>query len=413
MKDGETAERGFWPAVAAIALGAFALVVTEFLPVGLLPQLGADTGVSAGVAGLTITAPAVVAAVAAPAMTMLIGRIDRRTVLLALTGLQIISAAASALAPHFGVLLGARLLLGVAIGGFWGVALAAAARLAPANKVHVASSAVIGGISVASVVSVPAGAAIAEHGDWRHAFWIAAVLAAATLALQAVLLPRIEAGQPVIPAHFFGLLRTPRVSLILAAIFLIVAGHYAAYTFITPFLQQTVHLRPGPLSALLLAYGIFTVVGNFGGGAAAGRRLPASVMGTAMTFFLALLAVAVFGGHAIPAISAMLVWALAWGAAPVVTQLWLYHETPHAIEAAQAMNTSVFQLSIGCGSLLGGLVVDTVSVRSSMWLGAAVLACAIITVLIVRSFGRRPTGPAAGRPVATLSPEDLLGTHRN
>lgn len=400
MKDGETAERGFWPAVAAIALGAFALVVTEFLPVGLLPQLSADTGVSAGVAGLTITAPAVVAAVAAPAMTMLIGRIDRRTVLLALTGLQIISAAASALAPNFGVLLGARLLLGVAIGGFLGVALAAAARLAPANKVHVASSAVIGGISVASVVSVPAGAAIAEHGDWRHAFWIAAVLAAATLALQAVVLPRIEAGQSVIPAHFFGLLRTPRVSLILAAILLIVAGHYAAYTFITPFLQQTVHLRPGPLSALLLAYGIFTVVGNFGGGAAAGRRLSASVMGTAITFFLALLAVALFGSYAIPA---MLVWALAWGAAPVVTQLWLYHETPHAIEAAQAMNTSVFQLSIGCGSLLGGLVVDTVSVRSSMWLGAAVLACAIITVLIVRSFGHRPTGPAAGKPVATES----------
>jgi predicted MFS family arabinose efflux permease len=382
-----------WPAVVAIALGAFALVVTEFLPVGLLPELSADTGVSEGTAGLAITAPALVGALAAPAAAILIGRIDRRTVLLMLTGLQIVSAAIAALAPNFTVLLGARLLLGVAIGGFWAVAVAAAARLVPAEKVHLASSLVLGGISAGAVVSVPVGSLIAEHGDWHNAFWAAVALAAVTLVLQAIVLPRIEAGQSVSARDFFGLLRTPKVTLILLVVLLTVAGHYAGYTFITPFLQQVTGLHAGILSVLLLAYGLVTVVGTFIGGAAAGRKVFAAVAGTTTVFCLAVLAVAAFGGQPAIVVPALLVWALALGAAPVVTQLWLYHETPHAVEAAQAMNTSVFQLSIGLGSLLGGFAVDAGGLHSAMWLGTAILAGAIAVVVITYAVQRRHAGP--------------------
>jgi MFS family permease len=105
------------------------------------------------------------------------------------------------------------------------------------------------------------------------------------------------------------------------------------------------------------------------------------------------LAVAAFGGHPAIVVPALLVWALALGAAPVVTQLWLYHETPHAVEAAQAMNTSVFQLSIGLGSLLGGFAVDAGGLHSAMWLGTAILAGAIAVVVITYAVQRWHAGP--------------------
>ncbi|MBE1491148.1 MFS transporter [Plantactinospora soyae] len=402
--------RGSWAAVVGIALGAFALVVTEFLPVGLLPDMTREFGVSEGTAGLAITATALLGAIAAPLTTIVIGRLDRRTVLLSLTGLLVVAGAISAFAQHFAVLIAGRVLLGVAVGGFWAVSLAAAARLVPHDRVHTASSLVLGGISVGAVVSVPAASFISAHYDWRIAYGAATALAVVVFLIQLVLLPRIPMHRAVVAGHFRQLLAMPKVRAILLTVVLIVGGHYAGYTFVTPYLEQLTGLQTNSLSILLLVYGVVTVVGTFIGGVLAARHRHRAVLITTGVFLLSMTIVAAFAHDAVVTTPAVLAWALAIGMAPVCTQLWLYANTTRFVEAAQAMNTGVFQLSIALGSLLGAVTVDLISLHSSMWLGAAALALAALVVLVVgrvapdnedeRQHDTEASSPAAAREPA-------------
>jgi predicted MFS family arabinose efflux permease len=372
-----------WMGVIAIALGAFALVVTEFLPVGLLPGIARDLGITEGVAGLAVTATAVMGFLSAPVTAVVIRNADRRTVLLTLTGLLILSSAMASFASHFSILLLSRILLGIGVGGFWAISITAAATLVPPEKVHKASSLVFAGISIGSVVAVPAGSYIGAHADWRVAFMAAGVLAVAVALLQWQLLPRIVAKKVVNARDFLDLLRSSRIRAILLTVVFIVAGQYCGYTFVTPYLAKICNVSNSLLNMLLFAYGVVTVIGNFVGGAAAGRNLQRTVVVTVVIFLLSLLAFGFFAENIFIAGLSLMVWALSWGMAPVGTQLWLFDATQDAPEAAQAINTSVFQLSIGLGSLIGATAVDMISLRSSVWFGAATLCGALVMALIV------------------------------
>jgi predicted MFS family arabinose efflux permease len=388
-QDPDDTPRHSWPGVLAIALGALSLVVTEFLPVGLLPGISRDLGVAEGTAGLAVTVTAILGFIAAPVTAIAIGRADRKRVLLGLTALLILSSVLSWKAESFAMLLIARIILGIGIGGFWAISITAAAKLVPPEKVHAASSLVFAGISIGSVIAVPAGSYIGAHADWRVGFLGASVLAVFCFLLQLVFLPALKMKQGVNVRDFFGLLKNGEVRAILLTVIFIVAGQYAGYTFVTPYLEQIVHLDTAIVSALLFAYGVATVIGNFVGGAFAGRDLHKTVVATVWIYVLSLAAMATFASSPVLAGLALLVWALSWGMAPVGTQLWLYNATLHAPEAAQAMNTSVFQLSIGLGSLAGSVAVNHAGLQSSMWLGAAILALAVGMVYIVGRMNRQ------------------------
>lgn len=388
QKDAGDMPANSWLGVLVIALGALSLVVTEFLPVGLLPGISRDLGISEGTAGLAVTVTALLGFIAAPITAIAIGKADRKWVLLGLTALLVISSVLSWKAETFGMLLLARIILGVAIGGFWAISITAAAKLVAPEKVHAASSLVFAGISIGSVIAVPAGSYIGAHADWRDGFLGASVLAMLCLVLQLIFLPSLKMKHGVNVRDFFGLLKDAKVRAIFLTVIFIVAGQYAGYTFVTPYLEQITRLDTGIVSALLFAYGVFTVVGNFVGGAFAGRNLHKTVLATAWIYLLSLAAMAIFAASPVLAGVALLVWALSWGMAPVGTQLWLYNATLHAPEAEQAMNTSVFQLSIGLGSLLGGIAVNKLGLHSSMWLGAAILALAVLMVYIVGRMNR-------------------------
>lgn len=379
-----------WLGVLAIALGALSLVVTEFLPVGLLPGIARDLGIAEGTAGLAVTATAILGFLAAPVTAIAIGRVDRKRVLLDLTALLIVSSVLSWKAQDFTMLLLARVILGIGVGGFWAISITAAAKLVPPEKVHAASSLVFAGISIGSVIAVPAGSYIGAHSDWRQPFLGASVLAVLCFVLQLIFLPSLKMKQGVRMGDFFGLLKSARIRAIFLTVICIVAGQYAGYTFVTPYLEQITRLDTSIVSGLLFAYGVATVVGNFVGGALAGRNLHNTVVATVWIFVLSLAGMAVFATSPLLAGIALLVWALSWGMAPVGTQLWLFNATPHAPEAAQAMNTSVFQLSIGLGSLVGGIAVNTAGLQSSMWLAALILAAAVLMVYIVGRMNQQP-----------------------
>ncbi|MEU1377342.1 MFS transporter [Streptomyces triculaminicus] len=380
---------GGGPAVVALAAGTFSVVTTEMLPVGLLTPIGEDLGVSGGTAGLTMTVPGLVAAVAAPAVTAAAGRLDRRPLLV---GLMVLLAAAdllSARAPNIEVLVGLRVLVGVCIGGVWAVAAGLAPRLVPAASVGLATSVVFSGIAVASVLGVPAGAFLGAAGGWRLPFAVVGALALAVAVALAVLLPPLPAERATTAGAMRALLRRTPVRAGLLAVLLLVSGHFAGYTFIRPALERVPGADAGAVGTLLLAYGVAGVAGNFLAGAAAARR-PRRVL-LVLSCALAVVIPAVSAaprGTTLAAGGLLVVWGLAYGGVSVGTQSWLTAAAPHAREAASALFVAVFNVAIALGALLGGRAVDAVSVPAALWLGGVLALGALVTVAVAR----RPAG---------------------
>ncbi len=224
-----------WTAVASIGIGAFALVTTEFLPVGLLPQMAADLGVSTGRAGLLVTLPGIIAAIAAPLTLAFAGRIDRRHVLLALIALLALSNLAVAVAPAFGTVLAGRILLGIAVGGFWTVGGSLGPQLRPESAAR-ATSLIFSGVSIGTVAGVPVGTFVGTLAGWRIAFAAASGVALLVLTLLAVALPPIHPQTVGNLAGVKEVLALRKVRIGLAAILLLFVGQFGAYTYITPYL---------------------------------------------------------------------------------------------------------------------------------------------------------------------------------
>ncbi|MFD2348792.1 MFS transporter [Nonomuraea ferruginea] len=231
---------------------------------GLLTPIGEALDVSPGTAGLMVTVPGLVAGLAAPLLTARAGTVDRKVMLAGLIGLMAVANLVCALAPHFAVVLVARLVVGVSVGGFWAIAGGLAVRLVPPGQVAAATAVIFGGVSTASVLGVPAGTLIGELTGWRGGFAGVAILGLVALAALLLLVPRLPAqrtiGLPDLPA----LLRANtgvRIGVIVTA--LLITGHFAAYTFARPLLHDLAGIDDGWIGALLMAYGLAGVVGNF------------------------------------------------------------------------------------------------------------------------------------------------------
>jgi predicted MFS family arabinose efflux permease len=188
-----------------------------------------------------VTVPAVVAAIASPALAVAAGRLDRRLVLLLMAGLFTVSGAVSTAAPNFATMLLGRFLLGRGIGGFWAIGASIGGRLVPAPRAAWAASVIFSGISIATVLGVPAASLVGGWLGWRVAFAATAVLGLLALSLMAVFLPKIGVERPVTRAELARVLRAPNARLGLAVTLGLVVGQFAAYTFITPFLTERDH----------------------------------------------------------------------------------------------------------------------------------------------------------------------------
>ncbi|MGW0069420.1 MFS transporter [Streptosporangium sandarakinum] len=375
-------ERSRWPAVTAVALGTFLLVTAEQLPIGLLTAVGSALSVSEGTAGLMVMVPSLIAAAAAPLVPVLVGGMDRRLLLLGLMGLMTLANVASAMAPGFAVLVASRVLVGVAIGGFWAIASGLAVRLvAPAN-VPRATAIIFGGVGAANVFGVPLGTLLGEFSGWRVAFATLSGLAlVVSLALLAVL-PPLAASQPVRPRLLAGQFRNPGVRVGILATFLIVTGHFSAYTFVSPVLQKLSGIDERLVGPLLFGFGVAGMVGNFVAGAALARRPHRTVLVIAVTLAAAMPLYLLLGRGAIGGAVLLIAWGLAFGGVSVGLQTWMIKVAPQAVEAASSLWVAVFNLSIGLGALVGGVIVDSLTLQAVLWLGGA---CALAAALAVWS----------------------------
>ncbi|WIE79300.1 MFS transporter [Curtobacterium sp. MCSS17_016] len=399
-----SAARRGWLSVTSVALGSFVLVLSEFLPIGLLPAIADDLDVGIGTAGLMVVATGLVGAVAAPVVTVLTSRLDRRVVLVSLTVLLVIADGLAAIAPSFWVLLIARMLLGVGIGGFWAIGAGIAGRLVRPELTIRATSLITAGVSVATVVSLPLGALVSSLASWRLGFVIGGALGLVALVLQLAMLPRIPAQQRVRFATLGSLLRVPRARVGLIAAAFVFAAQFAAYTYIAPYLQRLVGVGPDTVTIALLVFGVAGIVGNF----AAGFTLDRSVLGTigASKFVLAAAVVLLpLLAHSVVGVFVLLVvWGLVWGALPLGMQTWMSTASPAGSETGLALFVTTIQLAIAAGSVLGGAAVSSFGLAADFWLagGVAIVGAVVLVAMGLRKSSAVPVvEPVAADPTPT------------
>jgi predicted MFS family arabinose efflux permease len=365
-------------------MGIFVIVTAEILPIGLLIPIATTFAISEGTAGLMMTLPGMVAAVAAPVMTVWTARMDRRVMLCAWMAVLAASNFICALTEHYWLILVARVLMGLVIGGFWSIGAGLGARLVSERHVPRATSVIFVAVPLGSVIGVPAGTFIADVIGWRSAFVVLGIATLAVMISLMALLPPIPAVHVTRIGVLRSLLKRHNVRIGLIATFFIVLAHFGTYTYVTPLLEQVTHIGLGLISSLLLMYGAAGIIGNFAVGFTMGRWLRQSFGGAAFLIAGATLLLPA-SGHWAAAALLLIVWGVAYGAVPACSQTWIARSAPNATEAATVLFTSVFQLTIGIGALAGGAVVDATSVSTVMVCGSVI---AVLGAMVVFGLGR-------------------------
>jgi DHA1 family purine ribonucleoside efflux pump-like MFS transporter len=377
-----------WAGVLSLAMGVFGLVTAEFLPASLLTPIAADLGVSDGAAGQAVTATALTGTFAGILMPILTRSFDRRLVMWSLTALLVISGIVAALATNLTVLLAARLLLGIGIGGFWSMMAAIAMRLVPERLLPRALSIVFTGVSIATISAAPIGAYLGSLWGWRTVFALSGAIGAVTLLVQLLTLPKLPPQSKPNLRTLFDLLRRPSVRLVVATVLIAISGHFAGFTYVRAFLEQVPAMKIEIISLVLLAYGVGGFFGNLVGGAITARSAPASVLVGTVLIAAAALVLVLFGASAWVSAAGVAVWGFAFGAIPVGVQTWIVRSATDQPEAGNGLIVAAFQIAITSGAVLGGLLVDHLGPTGVI--GYAGIMTMIGTLLVL-GFGRKGT----------------------
>lgn len=367
-----------WTPVAALSFGIAMVVLSEFLPASVLPALAADVGVSEGRAGLAVAATAIAGAFTAPSIAVLLPRADRRTVLVALLVIAALSNVAVALAPSFAVLLAGRLLLGVALAGYWSFAFGAGTH-AVRGKDHVVSSALAFGTSIATVVGVPLASVVGDAVGWRATFGGSAVLTLLGAVALALTLPSVPPHPTAGLRMLREALRNGRLMAGIGCVVLVALGNFAAYPYIRIAIER---VDAGTTTWMLLAWGLGGLVGTVLAGLLARWLRPlAAAAPVALSGALLLTAAAT----SVPVLAAAVVlWGLAMSMMPVITQLWVTRVEPERAESAMSLQVTAFQVAITAGSALGGALLDGHGVQSLLLVGAGAAVAAGLGWAVLR-----------------------------
>ncbi|OLF54306.1 MFS transporter [Pseudomonas chlororaphis] len=375
-----------WGAVLAMALAAFALVASEFMPVSLLTPIAAELLISEGQAGQAIAVSGAFALLSSLCIASLAGRLDRKLLLASLALLMIISGTVVAFAPNYLIFILGRALIGVAIGGFWSLSAATAMRLVPEHQVPKALAILNGGNALATVIAAPLGSFLGAIVGWRLAFFAVVPIAAIALGWKLLTLPTMKAERSERRANPFHLLKRAPVALGMAASSLFFMGQFSLYTYLRPFLESKTRVDATTLSLLLLVVGVAGFIGTalIGAFLKQGVHRPLALISVLMA--IVALALTVLGGSLASTALLLGLWGLLGTAAPVAWWTWLARILPRDAEAGGGLLVAVVQLAIMLGATLGGLLFDASGYRATFEMSAVLLLiAAALTLLTARA----------------------------
>ena len=343
----------------ALAAGAFGIGTTEFIIMGLLTQVSQDLGISIPTAGTLISGYAIGVAVGAPVLTLATRHWPRKQLLLALMLIFIAGNAAAVFAPSYGWLMAARVLTSLTHGTFFGVGAVVATGLVPPDKKASAIALMFSGLTLATLLGVPAGAWIGQHMGWRMAFAAVALVGVVALLILAFFVPRNVAVQPPGSlAQELSVLGKAQVWLGLGITVFGFAGVFALYTYIEPLLTQVTHMGNQLVAVTLLVFGAGLAIGNHVGGKLADRGVMRALFITLGALLVALALGRWAFGHAAVA----MVYVLALGIAAFMTVAPMQMQVLQSAGAAgsnlaSSLNISAFNLGNAMGAWIGGLVI--------------------------------------------------------
>ncbi|MFF3670535.1 MFS transporter [Microtetraspora malaysiensis] len=386
-----------WLGVSAITASLFVFLTTELMPVGLLTPISTSLSISVGIAGLMVTLYGVSAGLGVPFIVAWTRRVNRRVLLTTLLAILTLGNLITAISPNYPLVLATRLIMGFANGVFWAIGVSMAMRLVPERHASRAAAVAMSGISIAAVVGMPLGTALESLTDWRTTLLIWAGLGALVLFAVVATIPSLPSTNAVSAREVFGLpLKNVPLRLVLFTVVLFVLGHFGAYTFVRPFLEQSASATPLFITVLLVLYGAGGAAGNFIAGYTVNKSLRGSFIAGLAGLVVSLLLLLTVGHGPAGSIISLILWGVSFGVVQLCQLNMTQAAAPDTFEAAMSLNTMAYNTSIALGALFGGLLADHLGVTSVVWFGLALTAAALLLTLGTR------------RKTARTVPDDAL-----
>lgn len=369
-----------WGAVFAMSFGVFGLITAEFLPVSLLTPIADSLQVTEGQAGQTVTVTALMALFTSLVISLATRRIDRRWVLLGFSLILVASNLLVAFADNLHVILAGRLLLGIAIGGFWTLSTATAMRLVPADQVPKALSIIFSGVSLATIIATPLGSFLGDIIGWRKIFLLTALLGGLAFIWQFFSLPAMPADREKRHGSMLSVLMRPGMRWGMVAIIMLFTGHFAFFTYLRPFLETVAQVNVHALSLILLAFGVANFVGTSLAGYLLMRNLHLTLGGTTLLMGIMAILLAVFGHNSLLDGLCIALWGMAFGAIPVGWSTWITRTVPDEAETGGGLLVATIQLAITVGAAAGGWVFDANGARGVFFASSVLILLASMTI---------------------------------
>lgn len=389
----------------ALAIAAFGIGTSEFIIMGLLPNLSEDFHVSIPKAGVLVTAYALSVTIGSPVVAMATAQLERKRALLLLLGVFIIGNLACAVAPTYNLLFMARVLTALCHGAFFGIGSVVAANLVPRNQRAQAIALMFSGLTLANVLGVPAGTALGQVFGWRASFW--AIVPIGLIAAVAVffLVPAQESVSSRL-IHEFRVLRNPRVLLVLAMSVLGSASLFCVFTYIAPTLETVTGVSPHGVTIVLLLFGVGITVGNLVGGALSDWRPLRFLVMALLALLVSLVCLYFAEPYAIPMVASVLLWGALVFAAGTPLQARIVEQAAAAPNLASTLNQGAFNLGNASGATLGGLLLTAgFNYRQLPVASGLVTLCMLALALISVHLDRKHRVVLEAGELAAASPD--------
>ncbi|WP_448682855.1 MFS transporter [Pseudomonas nicosulfuronedens] len=369
-----------------LALSAFAIGTTEFVIMGLLPEVAGDLSVTIPAAGWLVSGYAFSVAIGAPIMALLTARLPRKTALLMLMGIFILGNLLCAVAANYGLLMLARIITALCHGAFFGIGSVVAASLVPANRKASAVALMFTGLTLANVLGVPAGTALGQIAGWRSPFWAVTLIGIFALIGLWSVLPKKHDEEAVDMRKEVAALRNGPLWLALGTTVLFSAAVFALFTYVAPLLGEVTQVSPRGITWSLVLIGLGLTLGNILGGRLADWRLGTTLAGVFATMAVVSTVLSWTSASLIPAEITLFIWAAAAFAAVPALQVNVVRVGGAAPNLVATLNIGAFNVGNAIGAWVGGSVIDHgLGLTRVPLAGAALSVLALIAVMIAFS----------------------------
>ncbi len=366
-----------------LALSAFAIGTTEFVIMGLLPDVATDLNVSIPGAGWLVTGYALGVAIGAPFMALATAKLPRKAALVTLMGIFIIGNLLCALAADYNILMFARVVTALCHGAFFGIGSVVAAGLVPDNRRASAVALMFTGLTLANVLGVPLGTALGQYAGWRSTFFAVTVIGVIALMGLIRFLPAKHDEEKLNMRAELGALKGVGIWLSLSMTALFAASMFALFTYVAPLLGEVTGVSPKGITWTLLLIGLGLTVGNIIGGKLADRRLAATLIGVFISMAVVSTALSWTSVALIPTEITLFLWATAAFAAVPALQINVVTFGKAAPNLVSTLNIGAFNVGNALGAWVGGSVIEQGLGLTRVPLAAAALAVVALVVTLI------------------------------